>query len=745
MSLYCQIAKPLLCCLFAALLPLLGAAQQGLPIAQAGQSAYQIVIESEAAREAGEELQRYLQQATGALLPLIYTDAAKLGPVLRLRIASEETRRGPLDAGWLKLRAEGNNLLIAASDEGFLWYAIYEFLERFAGCRWLDPQSDQVPALTSLAVPAELDYHYQPPIATRTVHSRLFYDHPAFARKLRVTTEAFPYYTPDARVHTFHRFLPEAQFYQEHPEYYALRGDQRLPTQLCLSKAEVLQIVIDSVRAHFARHPEAQAISVSQDDNTQYCECPACRQSDTEEGSPAGTMLRFVNQVAAHFPDKTVTTLAYQYTRAPGKTKPAGNVMITLCSIECDRSGPIAGKCADFAADLAAWRAMGAQLRIWDYTTQFTNFLAPFPNFHTLQPNIQLFRDHGARWVFEQHSGNPSELFELRSYLMAKLLWDPELDPDSLVRDFCRHYYGPAAEPILAYLGTLHEELAKAPDFFLFLYGDPSQAFGSYLSASLLQQYSRWMDQAEALTADNDLLLGRVQRARLGVDYAELEACRKGLGPGYSLREGWLPERLQAFAQTCAENGIVLVNETGYTVEEYARDYRFTLERAQVLNLAAGKTVRLLTKPKKYAGEDPQALADGAYGGPSFYANWLGFEGNDLVAELDLGALREIASCGMAFLQVVNHIVFLPLEVEYFYAGEDRQFHSLGKLANPRPLSRESKINDLHYFKLEFPLLQARYLQVQARNLATAPYWHHGAGLPAWIFADEWVVEGRGE
>ena len=72
-------------------------------------------------------------------------------------------------------------------------------------------------------------------------------------------------------------------------------------------------------------------------------------------------------------------------------------------------------------------------IRIWDYTTQFTNFLAPFPNIRTLQPNIKFFRDNHAKWIFEQHSSNPSELFALRSYLTAKLLWNPDNDANEII------------------------------------------------------------------------------------------------------------------------------------------------------------------------------------------------------------------------------------------------------------------------------------------------------------------------
>ena len=59
-------------------------------------------------------------------------------------------------------------------------------------------------------------------------------------------------------------------------------------------------------------------------------------------------MIQFVNRIAREFPDKQISTLAYQYTRKAPKTFiPEPNVLITLCSIECDRSAPIDQKCED--------------------------------------------------------------------------------------------------------------------------------------------------------------------------------------------------------------------------------------------------------------------------------------------------------------------------------------------------------------------------------------------------------------
>lgn len=742
--------------LFSVFFFLLAACQRQPPtlqLFQNGQSAYEIRIETPDAglEPIAQELKNWWENIGGVKLNINTVNKNNQAPAIRLRLAATAEPFDPLRSGHLHLLAEGPDLILEGSDTTYLRYAMYELLERYAGCRWLDPETDFVPQLSELTIPADLDYRYQPDIATRTVHSRLFYENPAFARKLRVTTESFPYYVPTARVHTFHRFLPEADFYREHPEYYALRDGRRLPTQLCLTNETVFQLVRDSVRAHFSRYPEAQVLSVSTDDNTQYCTCENCSRVDEEEGSHMGSVIRFVNRIAEAFPDKTISTLAYQYTRAPGKTPPRENVLITLCSIECDRSAPIAEKCTPFADDLHAWRAMDANLRIWDYTTQFTNFLAPFPNLRTLQPNIQLFRNTGARWIFEQHSHHPSELFELRSYLMAKLLWNPEENVDSLIQDFTAHYYEAAGPYIVQYIEDIHAALADNPDFFLFLYGDPSQAFDSYLSAENLLKYQSYFDSAEAKAAGDPALLDRVRRARLSVDYATLEACRKNLSADLSLvakQAGGkktpspaVTRRLENFEQTCQKNHITLMNEMGYTVAEYIDFVKATLGRAQLPNIAEGKPVTLLTQPKKYAGEDPQTLTDGAFGGNNFYANWLGFEGPDLVAEVDLGSKQPVSFTGMAFLQVVNHLVFFPTEVTYSYAGEDRRFRPLGTIANPRPLTRQSKINDVAYFDLKFSPVQARYLKVEAKNMGTPPYWHHGAGLPAWLFADEWVVK----
>lgn len=709
------------------------------------QSDYEIVLPENAdttLQEAANQLQFYIEKISGVQIPIANQsnpDASK-NKVFVGGINDELS-----SSNSILIKNEGKDIIITGGSSQSVLYAVYEFLEKYTGCKWYSPSVEKIPASKTVSVQIPLNDIYTPEITTRTVHSRLFYDNPGFADKLKVTHDAFPGYVPTARVHTFNRFLPAKNFFKTHPEYYALRNGKRQHTQLCLTNKEVLRLVIDSVAANFSRYPEATVLSVSQDDNTLHCQCEDCRAIDEEEGSASGTMIRFVNAVAANFPDKTLSTLAYQYTRKPSKTKPADNVLITLCSIECDRSAPIEEKCTDFAQDLIGWKELTEHIRIWDYTTQFINFLAPFPNIRTLQPNIKFFRDNHATWVFEQHSHHPSELFELRSYLTAKLLWNPDLDADEIITDFVNGYYEEAGVFVKKYIDLIHDEIQKDSTFFLFLYGDPAQGFNSWLNPELLKQYNTFFDESESAVANKPEILQRVKIARLSTDYAMLEMARNGMSPDFQLLEngkvsGDVVLRIDSFKESCKNADITLMNEMGYTVEEYLALFENTLQRAAMTNVARNKQVALNTKPKKYAAENPQALTDGALGGSNFYANWLGFEGNNLEAVIDLGSEMEIDTISTAFLQVTNHIVFFPENVTYFVSNDSKSFQKIETVANPRPLTVDSKRNDIAYFTSTFKPVKTRYIKVVAKNMSTAPAWHNAAGAPAWIFADEVIV-----
>ena len=137
------------------------------------------------------------------------------------------------------------------------------------------------------------------------------------------------------------------------------------------------------------------------------CGCEQCRAIDNEEGSEAGPWIRLCNEAAAEinkeFPGFLVETLAYQYTRhPPALTKPSEHVLVRLCSIECDFSHPLSGESnKSFGDDLRGWAKIAPNLFIWNYVTNFGDYLIPHPNLTPLGADLRFFVDSHAVGVLQ--------------------------------------------------------------------------------------------------------------------------------------------------------------------------------------------------------------------------------------------------------------------------------------------------------------------------------------------------------
>ena len=78
------------------------------------------------------------------------------------------------------------------------------------------------------------------------------------------------------------------------------------------------------------------------------------------------------------------------------------------------------------------------RIKIWDYTADFTCFMLAYPNLKSLRPNFSHFRANGATHILAQgpHEGPHFDLAELRTWLIGKLLWNPDQPVKPLVERF---------------------------------------------------------------------------------------------------------------------------------------------------------------------------------------------------------------------------------------------------------------------------------------------------------------------
>lgn len=724
-------------------------AHGSIQLVQEGRSEYSIRIhgmETPRASAAADTLRRYIEAISGVRLPVARAiDPSSRQIVLEAGACSDpDFDLSTIGEDGFRIRTRGPAVyLTAATDQG-LQNACYTFLETYVGCRKYSPAVTIIPRAKSIAIP-EIDDTQIPPIVFRMQD---FHD-PAYDAWHKLdTNDDFGLF-----VHTFRTLVPPEKHFAQHPEYFSLiNGNRTHDGQLCLTNPDVFRIVVDELRARMRQKPAATFWSVSQNDTYAPCECDACRAIDSAEGSPSGSLLAFVNRVADAFPSMRISTLAYQYTRsAPKSLRPRPNVNIMLCSIECDRSKPIAEDpgSSGFVRDLQDWSRLTKDIFLWDYVIQFRNLVSPFPNLRVLQPNIQLFVRNGISTVFEQGTGTPhGEFVELRGYLIAKLLWDPYADVDSLMDDFLRGYYGVAAPHIRAYIDTMHDALAASGEG-LDIYGYPWPSKEGYLSPARKDAYRAAFDRAEAAVEADPETLERVQTARLPLQFAEIEQAKMlgaseggafvaDAGSGMKVRPGLEP-LLATFVERCRRAEIPRLWEHGTTPDEYEASTREFLESSVSPHLALHCPVEL-TPPAspKYHNGDAAALTNGIRGWGDYHMHWLGFEGEDLDAIIDLGSPRTVSAVETDFLQDINSWVFMPLVVSCSVSDDDLEFRPIGQVANTVPAERWGPI--IAPFNFRCDPTPARFVRVQAVSLKRCPPWHKGSGGPSWIFIDEIVV-----
>jgi hypothetical protein len=704
-------------------------------------------------RRAAEILQSAVTKMSGAVLPILEKSKPGRRGEIVIGFAKDRLPRAlSLSTGLLKedgflVEYSGKNLFIVSGGHKGSIYGAVHILEKYFGCRKLSPTVEVHPRRDTLTL--DPVHHTENPVNEFRVVYGDFSGDPDYQdwQRLDVVDDIFAkgYY-----VHTFNRLVPWETYFAERPECFAWMNGKRIKDQLCLSNPEVLEIAVAKLRSEMAAQPDKRVWSVSQNDNPSYCQCPDCTRIIEEEGSPSGPIIRFVNAVAARFPDRVISTLAYLYSRqAPRMTRPASNVQIMLCTIELNRSQPIADDPASsqFLRDIADWRKLSRNLYLWDYTVNFSHFVSPFPNLHVLQPNIRFFVRNGARQHFQQSNTGPGHEFsELKSYLLARLLWNPDIDAEAVMEEFLNGYYEAAGPWIGKYIAALQHALTQT-GARLDIYEPPATHARTYLSRENVLACNELFDQAEAAVRADPLVLERVKTARLPLQYAMLEIGKSdmfGARGFYLEHEGQFEPRpemkrlLEDFHATCTRNGVRTLNESGLTPRDY---YEAALRFIDVQvkgNLAFRKPVVAGPLPSpKYGQGNLAILTDGVRGANDFRVHWLGWEGIDFDLTLDLGASTPAIEASLSTLWNPSSWIFHPRRVTCYVSADGARFQEIQTLTVEGDQRKEDLIRT---FTFNWAIPNVRFIKIHVEGTKRLPDWHPSAGGMSWVFIDEIVV-----
>lgn len=553
--------------LHAALILLLASSAngQGFTLVEDGQGRCSITLAAKGcvADFAAEELRRYVQEMTGADLPVVAA-----GGKVSLAVDSS--------IGWdaYRITAGEQGLELAGGNPRGLLYAVYHVLEGL-GCRFLaiGPEGENVPKAKTLVIGA----------GTRTFQPALRYrglivQQPLCERNLLMADWmaknrmnywvnpcwVFPWASKDLQRrfvealenrgilwefghHTFEYWITQGR---KEPELLGLKAGKRTSKAICIANPRSGEKIAENIAAFVLQWPQVDVVSLWANDSTDgWCECDPCKAltgNVPRWRNRAPLMTRpyfaFVAKVAAAAKARGVTqplcTLAYMNTLEPtDDTQFAPDVLVTVAPIFRDYTRPIAAQ-EYFGPVMNRWAARlgeksepgrnGARVMAYEYYAGvYANNSLPWPTVALLADDIGHYIKTGFGGITSQAEQGHWGTYGLNFYALARMTYHGVQDPKRLIADFCADYYGPAAEPMTHYwtwqetLMRQQQSVAPAGGFFRVLCTTPGA----------IDKLDGWVADAERLAGEGHIK-ARVRLSRFSVDYMRhlKEAAEAGRG-----------------------------------------------------------------------------------------------------------------------------------------------------------------------------------------------------------------------
>ncbi len=467
-----------------------------LVIVSAGKPMATIVVAanaSEPVRNAVADLQSYIEKMSGAKLTVEHVAEGPGNRILVGRMAAVEKLIPDLDTydlgdDGLVIRSFPKTLVLTGQSDGFTtpWTgasdcgtpnAVYGFLESL-GCRWYMPGADGevVPRKATIEVPG-IDIVSKPDFLSRVVGGwaaarvspEVERDFRVWAKRNRLGKNSYH------EGHSLTGLLNPKEYFKRKPDCFALVDGKRQSgyAQICTSNPEAVDLVSRNLHQMVAGRPPQgwRSYPVGQNDSSLWCECEQCRALDGDttfaydeiDGARvvgtgpgayrniANRYLIFVNTVAERFeksyPDCLITYYGYYCLPGFPEVKPRDNVLPVMTHFwDNERSRKMIDDWAEISKHL--------------YYYGYVGYKFSLPKFGIVEDIRWCHGKKGVGMTFAEDEHSPLNM--VTCYLIARAMWDVNVDAPAVLADFYEKYYSVAAAPMRLFFETFDEATRQA-------------------------------------------------------------------------------------------------------------------------------------------------------------------------------------------------------------------------------------------------------------------------------------------
>ena len=460
-----------------------------------GATEYKILVSEQGKithAEAISELQLFFEEATDIKLTAVTGEEAfdnnakyiSLGDTNFLQTADVSIDYKTLGAQGYEIRTIGQSVFVCGAKQGVL-YGVYELLYQLFGFETLSNKVTYIetsvkdlplPKLTIKEVP---DIEFRVPVTgtqTNDADSR---------HRMRMLNSEEVIMAEGGQHNTLRYILKPEYTVDEngnevlvHPSWYS-----EDVTQLCYTArgnaeeyAAMLAAAAESVKRIILKYPSQNVIAISQMDVVSWCECDACQALEDKYGTDAVSQIYFINDLTDYLDewltteeavkDRDIQFMIFAYhmvEEAPAVQNEDGtwspidesvvlndNVAVWIAALYEDYTLSVHHEDSyNIRRLMESWHACTNTYVIWAYNIYFDNYLIPYDSYGAIQDMIQYFVLHDTRYLWAQGNYNTHQntgYDDLKSYLFSKLMWNCNLDVNTLISNFFDKVYREAAD-----------------------------------------------------------------------------------------------------------------------------------------------------------------------------------------------------------------------------------------------------------------------------------------------------------
>ena len=537
------------------------------PLFENKKSNWNIVVSGRASETelyAARELQYFLQRISGVKLPVNQDGKISAGNSIVIGTAGtfanlpESVKNFPEGVSGkdsLRVKTLDGNLYLTGNVPRGALYAVYTFLKNTMGVRWFSAgkNGEYVPGKSRFDLP-QLDIyeaagfkyrgfhlcgqHYDKEMETWMARNKI-----NIMRSDPISKAKWVKNWNDQRIAKgFHMMfsthnvtIRDKKVFAEHPEYFAEINGKRMIDQLCWSHPEVEKIMVGRLLKYCREYQAVEIVNLSAADNMNYCRCKECGTKPVHE-----VWFEFYNKLFAgvrkQFPHIKFATFAYQAYKKVPQCDMSSSSFIEYCMYDRCYVHRY-GKCAmnDKALkNVAEWQKKSLPVVVYGYEFDVFKPKAQTPFYYMISDQMKKFRAAGIagaitecnpfNWVsakLPKGSIPSANHNKLAMYLYAAALWNPDVDPDAVIREYSEAAYGKAAPFMADYAMKMGKSWDKMKNHYSYFFNSPFGCAESLLDRKLISDVEALFRKADAgVKAEKD-------PARRGVITANFDEERR--------------------------------------------------------------------------------------------------------------------------------------------------------------------------------------------------------------------------